>query len=238
MSETIGQYWYSEFDTDKISVVDEGILKDITKLYSKDYGNWIDSGNSIKLTPKRFLSLHLHEIIYFVADKSGNILGFYSVSTRPNKIKIITSMCVKKEYRNQGIGTSLLSYMLKSIHEDGWKVGVVSANPISLLILETYPGLKYIDLEEYVVKDISFGIQLSIFIDEFRRKSYNSLKKTYTRIEKISYKKINTGFEVEIPEEELFDNLGTFYRNLMGTLNPGEEWILFCNYEFSNNNTI
>lgn len=238
MSDTIGEYWYSEINTDKISVVDEGVLEEITKLYSKDYGNWIDSGNNIKLSPKKFLSLHLHEMVYFVADKSGDILGFCSVSTRLNKLKVITSMCVKKEYRNKGIGTGLLSYVLKGIHEDGWKIGVVSANPISLLILETYPGLEYIDLEEHVVNDISFGVQLSIWIDEFRRKSYSALKKTYTKTEKISYKRIDTGFDIDIPEEELFDNLGTFYRNLMGTLNPGEEWILFCKYEFNNNDTI
>ena len=240
MSTTIGNYWFSEIDLDNITVVDEGILEDVCKLYSNDFGVWADTGNKITLTPKCFLRLHKHEIVYFVSNVSGNIIGFFSVrSKQENKIKIITSGCVKSEYRNQGVATSLLGYILSNIHNGSkWRIGCVTPNPILLLTIESYPDLEYIDLEDEVASDVSFGIQLSIFIDEFRRKSYALRSCSYKKTEKISYKKIDTGFSPEVSEADIKDGLLEFYQNLMGKLGPDEEWILFCKYEPKFNNTI
>ena len=82
MSTTIGNYWFSEIDLDNITVVDEGILEDVCKLYSNDFGVWADTGNKITLTPKRFLRLHKHEVVYFVSNVGGNIIGFFSVRSK------------------------------------------------------------------------------------------------------------------------------------------------------------
>ncbi len=241
MSTTIGDYWFSEINiNNNFSVIDEGILEDIVDLYSENYGNWYDDNSKITLSIKKFFKLHKNETIYFISERDeGSIVAFASVTTKGGEMKVITSMCVKKEFRNRGLGTKLVSYILDRILNEGiWKIGVVSANPILLLILETHPKLKYIDLEEESSKDVSFGIKLSIFIDEFRTRSYNALSSECRSPEKISFKKIDTGFSVKIPENEIYDGLGEFYRNLMGTLEPGEEWLLFCNYESKPNNKI
>ena len=232
MSKTIGKYWYSEVDLDNITVVDEGILKRIAELYSSDYGVWLGTNNKITLSTNLFLELHKHETIYFVSNSNGDIIGFASVWLGQNfKVKVITSMCVKKKYRNQGIGTSMVNYILNSTCDSGeYIVGAITANPILLLILETNPKLEYFDLEDRVSKDLGLGQQLSILINYFRRKSYASRKLDYKRSEKITYKKIDTAFEVYIPKEEILDGLLEFYENLMGTLEPGEEWILFTKY--------
>ena len=240
MSTTIGKYWFSEVDLDNITVIDEGILEDVCKLYSNDFGVWADTGNKITLTPKKFLGLHKHEVVYFVSNRNGDIIGFFSVFTKQQyMIKVITSGCVKSEYRDQGIATSLLEYVLSKIHEGGrWRIGCVTPNPVLLLTLESYPGLEYIDLEDEVASDVSFGIQLSIFIDEFRRKSYALRSGRYKKAEEISYKKIDTGFSPEVLEADIKDGLLEFYQNLMGKLGPDEEWILFCKYEPKFDNTI
>lgn len=240
MSTTIGKYWFSEVDLDNITVIDEGILEDVCKLYSNDFGVWADTGNKITLTPKYFLRLHKHEVVYFVSNRNGDIIGFFSVFTKQQyMIKVITSGCVKSEYRDQGIATSLLEYVLSGIHEGGkWRIGCVTPNPVLLLTLESYPGLEYVDLEDEAASDVSFGIQLSIFIDEFRRKSYALRSGRYKKAEEISYKKIDTGFSPEVLEADIKDGLLEFYQNLMGKLGPDEEWILFCKYEPEFDNTI
>lgn len=239
MSTLIEKYWFSEVDLDNITVIDEGILKDICKLYSENYGCWADTGNRITITPRKFLNIHKHEKVYYASYNDGTILGFFSVLTKKHNIKIITSECVKKECRDQRVATLLLEYILQGIHQYGlWKIGCVTPNPIMLLTLETHPSLNYIDLESEVSSDVDFGIQLSIFIDEYRRKSYNLMSMVYKKADEVDYKKINTGFVPEIPNSEIKDGLLKFYQNLMGKLEPGEEWILFCNYEVKSNNTL
>ncbi len=228
MSKTIGNFWFSEINLQKLTSSEEGILGDICKLYSESFGVWLSNESRITLSPKRFLSLHKSEIVYFVADTSGSILGFACVSTRKSNLKVITSICVDKRSRNLGIGRSIIKYILSQVNSGTWRIGIVSANPVALLTLEGYPGLEYIDLEEEVKKDPSFGIHLSVFIDEFRRKSCGD---NYKRASKISYRKIQTEFYVDIPFDEIQDGLNEFYKNLMGPLEPGEEWILFCKYE-------
>lgn len=232
MTKPIEEYWVSVINISKTSESDE-YLRDICNLYSEDYGVWESTGRKIKLTPRKFISLHKGESVYFARlPKSDEILGFFSVQTRKGNLKVITSGCVKKSYRNKKVATSILKYLLSTLGPyTTWRIGVVSPNPVFLLTLETYPDLEYIDLENEVRDDVNFGIQLSIFIDEFRRKSYSAQSISYEKSGDIMFKKINTGFIPTIPESEIHDGLKKFYENLMGELRPGEEWILFTKYK-------
>ena len=190
MSDTINGYWFSEINTSNLSVVDEGILRDISKMYSENYGSWINGGK-ITTTLRAFLSIHNKDLIYCASNKSGEIVGFLSVSKR-NNIILITSECIKKEYRDKGLFKNLISYMIEKFHNLGdYYIGVVTANPIILWTLETYPNMSYIDLEEEVSNNVDLGINVSILIDETRRKSYKVLKKSYKRSENLCFKKIN-----------------------------------------------
>ena len=167
------------------------------------------------------------------------IVGFFSVrSKQENKIKIITSGCVKSEYRNQGIATSLLGYVLSNIHNEGrWRIGCITPNPV-LLPSAMEPLTSVFGMGTGMTappwspaKRGKLGVKESC--DPLRDASRLEAKS-----EKISYKKIDTGFSPEVSEADIKDGLLEFYQNLMGKLGPDEEWILFCKYEPKFDNTI
>lgn len=234
-------FLYSKLDIRDINKNNESVLKKISKLYSDNYGFWnYGDEDKVTLSFNKFLELHRGETIHYAKNKSGSILGFCSIRSRKN-IAIITSECVRKDYRDKGIFKSLISSILNDRCYVDYKLGVISPNPVVLWAMETYEDLKYVNLEEAVSLDPSFGINLSILIDEIRRKFYSALHLTYRRADNIDYKKIKTEFTIKISESELkpgCKDLIEFYNNLMGTLSEGEEWLLFMKYEPRLNNTI
>lgn len=231
MSKTIENYWYSEINSKNC---ENGILKRIANLYSKNYGTWL-GGRRVSLSLKMFRELHCHGDwkIYFASDSRGDIVGFISLQKR-KYVVLITSECVEKSHRQKGIFKNLLQYMLDNLLEvPEYMIGVCTPNPVVLWTIETNPNLEYIDLGDEIKDNTSFGINISILFDEFRRKSYNALKIPYKRQSEINNKKLETGFTIEIPKSELkvgCSDLIDFYSNLMGTLGEGEEWILFTRY--------
>ena len=227
------KYSYSEIEIKlgtELTEEEKNIISEVSKIYSEDYGYWT-TGDKVRISPKSFLILHKGSKLW-IAKKDSEIIGFCITRGRGNDI-LITSECIKKEYRNTGVFKGLISYILGNKNQ--LRLGVISKNPIVLWTLETTnPDMSYIDLDSEISRDSKFGVSLSIFIDDFRRRSYGILKVPYKRAGEINYKKLETGFFIQTPESELLTgckDLGQFYTNLMGELGDYEEWLLFVKYD-------
>jgi ribosomal protein S18 acetylase RimI-like enzyme len=80
-----------------------------------------------------------------VAEKENKILGFVSVSLPYwDRVAIIHHLIVRKEYRNQGIGTSLLKEIISLCKEEGMKKVAVQTALWHWQAIKLYKSLGFI----------------------------------------------------------------------------------------------
>ena len=233
--------WYSYIKRiDYNDYINLGIVGELSKLYSKNFGKYSDTKKRIKVSPRKFCSLHHGENAYFCSDEWGNILGFCTIDNINiiNKINIciITNLVVDKKYRRKGLATSLIKFALNTNNQDHKDfeekyVGMYTVNPISLWILENIPGLEYVDLHDDY--DLNYDYNIKYAIRRFLDVSVDDDKK-FRLVNDTIIQNVN-GIDIYQDSKDLDEystDLIDWYSGLMGKLeNPGSEWFLLTKIE-------
>ncbi len=131
----------------------DDILLECSELFSNHYGIW-KTGNRVKLSPYKLKRQCMFDETCNVSivRHDGHIVGhcFYTIFNNNNVW--ITQLVVHSNYRNIGMGTSLMSYVLGN----NWNIAaIVSSNPYAIRGFERAAGHRCsINTIKYLIKDV------------------------------------------------------------------------------------
>jgi ribosomal protein S18 acetylase RimI-like enzyme len=104
-----------------LKVADKSKINQIIKIY-KDAGWWYNYDN-----PKRLKEIINGSYIFFVGESKGKIIAIARIISDGINDAYIQDFSVLKEFRNKGIGSKMLKFIIKTLKKKGFKwMGLIS----------------------------------------------------------------------------------------------------------------
>lgn len=203
-------------------------LEQMSNLYSCHYGLWgikgENPGINIKLSPKRLTELIQSEDARIaIAENKDEIIGYAIAIQKPidtdRIVSWVTQFVVHKEFRNKGVGKTLLFSIWSFSNHFAW--GIVTANPYAIRALEKtsnrrcQPVLINLHSDELIAKigksDVSYISEKTPFVFE------NKIPEIDTRF-----------FVDRTGIERMIESVTTKDKEwLLGIPQDGREWFAF-----------
>ena len=208
----------------------QDLLNEMSNLYSNHYGFWGETGpkpgDRIQLSAKKLYLWIQNQDSYIATARKDNKLIGYSIAIKKSKNKTnnkyiiswVTQLVVHEDFRQQGIGKTLLFSFWGFSNDYAW--GIMSSNPYAIRALEkaTYRRVNPSSMKKKEQSIIKFGIENVSYLDdktEFIVTSKNC--------------KVNTKFPSDLSKvhEKLFNVTKDDIPWLLGTIEEGWEWFAF-----------
>ena len=104
-----------------LKVVNKSIINQIIKIY-KDAGWWYNYDN-----PKRLRKIINGSYIFFIGESKNKIIAMARIISDGINDAYIQDFAVLKEFRNKGIGSKMLNFIIKTLKKKGFKwIGLIS----------------------------------------------------------------------------------------------------------------
>ena len=206
------------------------LLEEMSSLYSAHYGFWGETadhpGERIQLSAKRLYQWIQSEDSYIATARKGHQLIGYSIAIKKSKNKTnnnyivswVTQLVVHKDFRQQGIGKTLLFSFWGFSNDYAW--GIMSSNPYAVRALEkaTYRRVQPNIMKNKEQGIIKFGVENVSYLNEkteFVVTSRNC--------------KVNTDFRSDLSRVQ--EKLNNVTKNdipwVLGEIEEGWEWFAF-----------
>ena len=208
------------------------LIKELSVFYSNHYGKWsknapqsYSNGKQVYLSPeklKEWLNNEMSEI-WTVRNKNNNELVGYAIALKgetgsKESVIWVTQFVIHKDYRNQGIGKSLLFRVWGFSSFFAW--GLLTSNPYAIRALEkmTRRRCEPLCIKKNAQQLLNFGFKNIHYINDKMIKEISN-----------ETSKIDTRFFVDHSEiENKLKNITSTEKPwLLGELEEGWEWFAF-----------
>ncbi len=212
----------------------KNLLDEMSELYSGHYGFWGETaakpGQRIQLSAKKLYQWIQSEDSYIATARKDYELVGYSIAIKKSKNKTdnkyliswVTQLVVHEDFRQQGIGKTLLFSFWGFSNDYAW--GIMSSNPYAIRALEkaTYRRVQPVIMRNKAQGIVKFGIENVSYLDEntdFVVTSKNC--------------KVNTHFPSDLSQvnQKLSNVTQDDIPWLLGEIEEGWEWFAFTFHE-------
>ena len=206
------------------------LLDEMSVLYSNHYGFWGKTaqhpGQRIQLSVKRLQYWVQSEDAYIATARKNNTLVGYAIAIKKSKNKTnnkyiiswVTQLVVHEDFRQQGIGKTLLFSFWGFSNDYAW--GIMSSNPYAIRALEkaTYRRIQPSIMKKKELGIIKFGVE-----------NVSYLNKDTTFVVTAKNCKVDTEFPSDLSKVDT--KLANVTKDdtpwLLGQIEEGWEWFAF-----------
>ncbi len=214
---------YIDYSALKASDLNEIQINECSRLYCENYGNYSDesidrSGKPVMMSPSYYQKNYMKAHFYVaMAHSEGKLVAhaFYiRKTTKKGVITWVVQLVVSRNYRKQGIASTLLRSIWGFSNDYAW--GLATANPCTVRTLESAtfricdPEMIYVNFPsiQEMGDDISFVEDSAYEVTEFKSQ-------------------LNSRFFVDNSDYDGIEE----YEKRLGKLEPGREWLAFVFYD-------